>query len=357
VPEAISSPRLDPLRIGITHKVQFLSQSRSYPEQPTRIEVIETHFSWVFLTERHAYKLKKPVMGVGFDLRSIEARRRNALTELRLNRRLANDVYVGVLPLSLRKDGSLALGGSGSPVDWVVKMVRLDAGRMLETRLIHGNWHFAELEVLACRLARFFATARAVRLSAPEAIARLRSELRASLTAFAAADEPGLLRSAQLIRSRLDAYLSRRARLFHRRIRHQHMVDGHGDLRPEHIYLNGTPRIIDCLEFCAELRQLDPVNELAFLALECRRLGAPPISELLFRRYRERTGDKPLPELVRFYTALNALIRARIAIQHLADPGSRTRPELIARSGAYLAMARQEIGSLSRRHAPTRSVH
>ena len=88
--------------IGIERKVEFLGLPAAYVERPARVERIETHFSWVFLTERYVYKLKKPLRGEGFDFSSSDARRRNAEVEVRLNRRLAGDVYVGVVPLTLR---------------------------------------------------------------------------------------------------------------------------------------------------------------------------------------------------------------------------------------------------------------
>ena len=135
---------------------------------PSRVEVIETHFSWVFLTDSQAYKLKKPVQGVGFDFRSIAARRRNAMAEVRLNRRLAPDVYLGAVPLVLRADGGLSIGGPGRPVDWLVKMIRLEADHMFDRRIARRDWHYAEIEALAHRLATFFATARAARLTAPQ---------------------------------------------------------------------------------------------------------------------------------------------------------------------------------------------
>ncbi len=334
--------------VEIGRKVQFLSSPNGYPEHPSRVDVTETHFSWVFLTDTYAYKLKKPVRGDGFDLRSVAARRRNAIAELRLNRRLAPDVYLGVVPLVLMADGGLSIGGAGRPVDWLVKMIRLAADHMLDRRLAHRDWHYAELEALAQTLAGFFATAGRVRLSAPQQNAGINAELHDTLAAFSRAHEPGLLTIAKPIVQRLGAFMPRRAALFRRRIRERRLVDGHGDLRPEHVYLKGRPRIIDCLEFRADLRRLDPVNELAYLALECRRLGGPAIEGHLLRRYRERTGDAPPRELVRFYKALNALIRARIAIRHLDEPVTRTPDQWIARAAAYLAIAAKESRLLSR---------
>jgi aminoglycoside phosphotransferase family enzyme len=335
-------------KVDIGRKVRFLSRPDSYPEQPSRIEAIETHYSWVFLTDTHAYKLKKPVEGDGFDFRSVAARRRNALVELRLNRRLAPGVYIRVAPLTLDADGNLALDGPGKAVDWLVQMVRLEARWMFDRRLARRDWHYAEIEGLAHRLAGFFATARQARLSAPQLKTRITEELRTTLAAFRAAHEKRLLTELKPIARRLDAFMTRRAPLFRRRIRDRRLIDGHGDLRPEHVYLRDMPRIIDCLEFRADLRQLDPLNEMAYLALECRRLGGPAIERHLLRRYRARTGDTTPCELVRFYAALNALIRARIAICHLAEPGTRTPREWTARAATYLTIAANESQSLAR---------
>jgi len=329
-------------------KIRFLSDPDSYPEHPSRIEAIETHYSWVFLTDTHAYKLKKPVQGDRFDFRSVAARRSNALDELRLNRRLAPDVYLRIVKLTLEGDGTLALGGRGEPVDWLVQMIRLEAERMFDRRIARHDWHYAEIEGLAHRLAGFFATARRVRLSGPELKSRFTEELRATLTAFHAAREKRLLSALKPIARRLDAFMARRVALFRGRIQDRRLMDGHGDLRPEHVYLRDMPRIIDCLEFCADLRQLDPLNEIAYLALECRRLGGPAIEGRLLRRYRAHTGDTAPRELVRFYAALNALIRARIAICHLAAPGSRTPREWTARAATYLAIAAKESRLISR---------
>src|SRR6516164_11230079 len=121
--------------IGIDRKVAFLESPTAYPERPSRVERIETHFSWVFLTDRHVYKLKKPLHGEGFDFSSPGARLRNAEEEVRLNRRLAYDVYIGIVPLTKERGCDLAIAGEGVAIDWLVQMVRLSAERMLDHRL------------------------------------------------------------------------------------------------------------------------------------------------------------------------------------------------------------------------------
>jgi uncharacterized protein len=332
--------------ISPDRKVTFLRRTDSYPEHPARVEVIETHFSWVFLTETCAYKLKKPVKGDGFDFRSVAARHRNAIREVRLNRRLAPDVYLDIMPITLRGDGGLAIGGTGTALDWLVKMVRLDAEQTLERRLARHDLNNADIAALARRLAGFYASANRVKLSLAHFYSRSERELVASETAFRAAGTPHLLNSMSRSWRCLISFLNRRGALLRERIHRGRIVEGHGDLRPEHIYLNGTPRIIDCLEFRADLRVVDPVSEIAYLALECRRLGDNRVEMRLLREYQQRTGDNPSRDLLHFYAALNALIRARIAIQHLSEPGGRSPAEWVTRAAEYLKIASGECRSL-----------
>ena len=157
---------------------------------------------------------------------------------------------------------------------------------------------------------------------------------------------PHLLNSMSRSRRCLISYLNRREPLFRERILRGRIVDGHGDLRPEHIYLNGTPRIIDCLEFRSDLRLVDPVSEIAYLALESRRLGDDRVETQLLQQYKQRTGDNLSQDLFRFYAALNALIRARIAIQHLSEPGARSPAEWVSRAAEYLNIAAGECRPL-----------
>ncbi|HYM72667.1 MAG TPA: hypothetical protein VET89_06770 [Stellaceae bacterium] len=341
-----------PIDAALADKVRFLSDPSSYPDSHPgdegRVEVMETHFSWVFLTGSHAFKLKKPACGAGFDFRSIQARRRNAVAEIRLNRRLAPKVYLGIVALTRNPSGRLQLGGDGAPVDWLVKMVRLEAGHMLDQRFAGGHWHYAELEAVAYRLASFFASARRAALAPPAQIVQVRGELRRARAAFVEVAEPALWCLAAPVLRNLDAFMVRRSRLLRRRVEDRRLVDGHGDLRPEHVYLKGVPQIIDCLEFRSDLRRLDPVCEIAFLALECSRLGASPLKSRLIRRYRRRTGDMPPAVLVAFYTALNAVVRARLAVEHIAEPGTRTREDWIDRAASYLAIAASQHQQLSR---------
>jgi aminoglycoside phosphotransferase family enzyme len=329
---------------GTDAKVAFLRRPEAYAERPRRVEVVETHMSWVFLTDRHAWKLKKPVSYDSLDFRTAELRRWDCLEEVRLNRRLARAVYLGVVPLRLDAAGALALGGAGEPVDWLVQMRRLPADRMLDRMIEEGRIEEADVRPAARRLAEFYARAGPVELSPESYRERLAQGVRDDLRELCR-PEFGLpaARVAALAEAELG-FLARHPALFDRRVHEGRIVEGHGDLRPEHVCLVPEPAIIDCLEFSRELRLLDPADELAFLGLECERLGNPAVGHWFLAVYAEVTHDDPPAALRCFHRTYRALRRARIAIWHLQDPDVRNRDRWRARARRYLELGRAPGG-------------
>jgi aminoglycoside phosphotransferase family enzyme len=136
--------------------VAFLTRPESYPTAPQRVEVIETHMSWVFLTESHAYKLKKPVRYDYLDFSTPAARYWDCTEEVRLNRRFAPNVYHGVVPLTVDPQGILQLAGRGATIDWLVHMRRLPAERMLDYAIAHGTVREAEVRQIGALLTRVY---------------------------------------------------------------------------------------------------------------------------------------------------------------------------------------------------------
>ncbi|MGA7181138.1 MAG: hypothetical protein WBX11_16350 [Thiobacillaceae bacterium] len=332
-----------PVQVGATleAKLSFLQRPDAYPEATAHVEAVETHMSWVFLTDAHAYKLKKPVRYPYLDFSSVEARRLDSEEELRLNRRLAADVYLDVIPLVLATDGRLSLGGGGEPVDWLVKMRRLPAERMLDHLIRSGAVQQAQIRQLSQRLARFYAAA-AVQSITPEAyrqyLAERIEENRRELVSpefGLATDLPKLLTRSQL------GFLQTHAALFDSRVQQGRIVEGHGDLRPEHVCLLPEPVVIDCLEFNRRFRILDPADELGYLALECERLHAPEAGRWLLEGYMEASGDAPPVALLHFYQSCRAVLRAKLAIWHLRDDGRHRRNKWVELTRDYLELAQQ----------------
>lgn len=333
--------------LALESKVAFLRQPASFPEPAYRVEAIETHMSWVFLTDGFAYKLKKPVRHDFLDFSTLEARRHYCDEELRLNRRLAPDVYLGLVALVLGADGHLQLGGEGDVIDWLVKMRRLPTQRMLDYAIRHGTANAQDIGRVAARLAGFY------RACAPVVIAP--EEYRRRFLAHIDAHQQELTQpDYRLPASRIDALCAtlRKAlrdmtALFDERIFAEKIVEGHGDLRPEHICLNPELSIIDCLEFSRDLRIADAWDEIAYLALECERLGARNLGETLMHNYRDLSNDRPAAALIHFYQAYRATLRATIAIRHLNEEQFRYSPEWTRRALAYLNLAERHVARCS----------
>ena len=327
-------------------KVAFLASTAAYPAEPAEVEVVETHLSWVFLTERYAYKLKKPIRVRNIDYRTIESRHRNCNREVRLNQRLAPAVYLGTVGLTVDQDGVFHLGGSGRIVDWLVKMRRLPADRTLEHAIVAGRLRHEDIDAIAHRLSRFYRDAQQVPVEPEDYWDSLRTEAEETRQQLL---QPVYDLDQEIIEdiaATLLAFLDRSPDLFIKRAQSDHIIEGHGDLRPEHIYLCDEMIIVDCLEFDRQLRILDPASELAFLAMECERLGAPDAGERLFYVYCNETGDDPPHSLVVFHKGMHAYIRARIAISHFDDRDVRQPEKWRNRTERYLGLARKYARSL-----------
>lgn len=341
-----SDPSQPQKEVTINDKVAFLASAAAYPAESAKVEVVETHLSWVFLTEHYAYKLKKPIRVWNIDYRTIEARHRNCIREVCLNQRLAPAVYLSVVGLTVDEDGVFHLGGSGHTVDWLVKMRRLPGDRTLERRIVTGTLRQEDIDAIAHRLSRFYRDAPRLPVSTAcyweslkTQIAETRQQLQQPIYAL---DREVV----EQIGATLLGFLDRARDLFAERVQSGHIVEGHGDLRPEHIYLCDEPIIVDCLEFDRKLRILDPASELAFLAMECERLGAPDAGERLFFVYCNETSDDPSQSLIAFHKGMHAYIRARIAISHLDDRDVRQPEKWRNRTERYLGLARNYIRGL-----------
>ena len=324
---------------GIVEKIAFLSKPEAYADGPSRVVLKETHMSCVFLTDRHAWKLKKPAHYDYLDFSTVDARKRNCELEFELNQRLAPDVYLGVVPLAMDAQGRMQLGGEGPIIDWLVKMRRLPEDRMLDAAIAAHMVSREDVRKIGVLLAGFYQRAPRIPLTPAQYASRLESETRECARElrrpeFALPAEPFASIFADQVR-----FLQENAAWIDDRARQGKIVDAHGDLRPEHICLAPETVIIDCLEFHPDFRVLDPVSELAFLALECERLGAPWIGEMVLGLYQRETGDFPSEALVAYYKRHHACIRAKIAVWHLKDAGVHDPQKWIHKAVSYLREA------------------
>lgn len=326
----------------LLEKVQFLCTADAYAHRPAAVEVRETHMSWVFLTGTLVYKLKKPVSYPFLDFTTIAARRRHCSNELRLNRRLAGNAYRRLVALRRGASGRLTIGKTGEIVDWLIEMDQLPASDMLDHRIDTSNLRTDEVVAVAEKLGRFYAAARPQVRDGRAYLAHLDEESRINRELLS---QPrcGLDtdRAGRLL-DRVERLLHRWAPVIRERVLAGRIIEGHGDLRPEHICVRRPPAIIDCLEFDRDMRLLDPYDEVNYLGLECEMLGAGWIRPLLLGTLEDILGNRPEPRLIYTYGAFRAALRARICIAHLLDPEPMEPNRWPDETRAYLSLAEEE---------------
>ncbi|HEX6312776.1 MAG TPA: AAA family ATPase [Acidimicrobiia bacterium] len=295
--------------------------------------VAETHVSVVFFVGDRAYKLKKPVAPGFLDFSTRELREAACHREVELNRRLAPDVYLGVADV---------LGPDGEPCDHLVVMRRLPADRRLSRLVTAGNDVDGELRELARLLASFHAAAARTPEIAEAATARAvhrrwhRNFVEMQPFVGTLLD-PAMFEDVKAL---ADRYIEGREDLFTGRIHADRIVDGHGDLLADDIFLlDDGPRVIDCIEFDDGLRANDVLADVAFLAMDLERLGAPRAAERFLAAYREFSGDAWPASLAHLYIAERAVVRSKVACLR-ADQGDAGARDQAAR---LLELARDHL--------------
>lgn len=334
--------------VELAEKVRFLSDPAAYAGATGHVETKETHMSWIFLTDRRVYKLKKPLRRPFLDFTSIDSRRHFCEEELRLNRRLAPSTYLSVVPLRSSPDGGLRLGGSGVIVDWLVEMERLPQDDMLDVRIETRDVAPADVAPIASLLTGFYGSLAPERIDGGAVIEHFASEHKVT-TQILEHDDIALGDRVRPVLDRVGAGIASLRPSMERRIASGRVVEGHGDLRPEHVCLSSPPQIIDCLEFSRAMRMVDPYDEVNHLGLECAVLGAGWIRPMLLESLEARLGDRPEPDLMALYGGFRMLLRARLCLAHLLDAPVRKREKWRPLAMSYIAMAERETLSLESR--------
>jgi aminoglycoside phosphotransferase family enzyme/predicted kinase len=316
-----------------------LLRPEAYPEpHPSKIELAETHISWVFLLDREVYKVKKPVELGFLDFRSLEQRKAACEAEARLNARLSPNVYRGVVPVRRGPNGQACIGGSGPIVDFAVHMVRLPDSIRADQLLANGQLDASTLEKVAVRIASFHreapAYSRQSPLAAPDAVAANVEEnfeqTRETIGQYLRPEE-----HEEIVRWQRAVLRDRRA-LFESRVAAGRVREGHGDLRLEHVYVGdgGTIEILDCIEFNERFRVADVCADIAFLSMDLAAHGRVDLAERVVAAYAQEAGDFDLYALLDFYEGYRAYVRGKIASMMASNPAIEISARKAAREDA-----------------------
>ena len=302
--------------------VQALLNPEAYPQKPQRVELAQTHISFVFLTGPYVYKVKKPV-DLGFlNFSTLELRRFYCEQEVLLNRRLAPDVYLGVEEIREQAPGRFGIGGPGVTVDYAVKMRQLPRDRMMNHLLDEGRVSQEDVRSLAVLLARFHAEAEAsdviARFGSPESVGRnSRENFEQTEKYLGRTVSPQRWEETSAY---TQAFLEEQRPLLERRQEDGKIRDCHGDLHSGQIFLAEKVYVLDCIEFNERFRYIDIVNDLAFLAMDLEFHGRRDLAKALVETYTTSSGDQEAQGLLDFYKCYRACVRAKVSSFQLDDP-------------------------------------
>jgi len=327
--------------VSVIEKVSFLKQPEAYPHAGAKVETKETHMSWIFLTDNTVYKLKKPVVFPFLDFRTLEARLKNCREELRLNKRLATGIYIGVVPLVLNEEGKLQLEGKGQIVDWLVKMKRIPEENLLDYAIKHKQVGETLIKKAAEVLVRFYRAAPPVQIDPDLYKKKLKDEIISTHTELLLPQFYFPVVLIEQISNNLVQFLRDHSVLFEERIVNGKIIEGHGDLKPEHICLLPDPAFIDALEFNWDLRIMDIAEELSFLDMECEMMGDLTTGKLFFDYYQKLSGDAVPEPLTFFYKAKKAFTRTYLVARHIIEPDYKDEPKWLNKANAYLQLAKK----------------
>lgn len=320
-------PRLEPEPLDWQHPATLKRVRAAIRARPFRregggaIQLAQTHISTVFLTGRFVFKFKRP-RDVGFaDFRTLRSRLHFCREEVRLNKRLAPDVYLGVVALRAAPNGTLTFRKQGQIVDYAVWMRRLPRHQMLDARLRAGRVHASELDAVAATLALFHRRLRPAPSGAKYGgLETWRANWEENFTqTVPEVDVTIPMPMHRGLRERVFSFLEDNRKAIEARVSEGFIRNGHGDLRCEHIQLGDPVRIIDCIEFNERFRIADVANDLAFLLMDLCVFHRPDLARRVMEQYQQRTGDSGLRTLIAFYACYRAFVRGKVLGMRLRD--------------------------------------
>jgi uncharacterized protein len=282
-----------------------------YPHAVERVELLETHISWVFLAGEYAYKVKKPVRLPFLDFGTLEARRRCCDEELRLNRRTAPELYLGVSPIAAGPQG-LRVDAAGEPVEYAVRMRRFAQDALADAMARRGGLGANEIDALAATIAAFHGAVPA----APRdgAFGDHERVTRPALANFAEiVPAPGDAARLDRLRRWTRGEGDRLREAFAARRRDGFVRECHGDLHLRNIvFVEGRPLLFDAIDFSPDLRWIDVASEVAFLVMDLLEHGLDSQAWRFLNAYLEATGDYAGVRVLRYYLVYRAMVRAKV---------------------------------------------
>jgi aminoglycoside phosphotransferase family enzyme len=326
--------------------IQGLLEPGAYPEPPSRVELVQTQISYVFLADDLVYKIKKPV-DMGFlDYSTLEKRLDMCRKEVELNRRLCPDAYLGVVAVT-NDNGRYIIDGKSEVEEYAVKMRRLPQDAMMDALLLQRKVTPRMVTDVAALVADFHkkaATGEEInRLGGIEAVIKNTSENFDQTEKYF-----GIIilpEAFHRIKDYTEGFIKKNTPLFRKRAAEGRIRDCHGDLHANHICFYKGICIYDCIEFIDRLRYTDVAAEVAFLAMDLDHYRRADLSKVFVDAYVKASGDKELLKLLNFYKCYRAYVRGKVTCFQYDDPHipDKEKDKIIATAASYFRLAESYI--------------
>jgi aminoglycoside phosphotransferase family enzyme len=321
--------------------VEALMRPEAYEEQPGRIELTQTHISFVFLTENFVYKVKKAV-NLGFlDFKTLEKRRFFCEKELELNKRLCRGMYLEVVPIN--RSNVIKIKGEGETVEYAVKMKRMPQEKMMSNLLEENKVDCKLIEEIAKIIAEFHSKAETnTRISEFGSLAIIETNWKENFEQTREfVGKTISMADFELISERIDHFMKRNVSFFERRIEEGRVRDCHGDIHSGNIFVADRIYIFDAIEFNERFRYSDVASDIAFLAMDLDFKDRADLSSFFVETYVKYSGDQELTKLLPFYKCYRAYVRGKVVSFKLKDSslGSEEKRAAMKEAKAYFKLA------------------
>jgi len=321
--------------------VEALMKPEAYDEESGKIELVQTHISFVFLTRNFAYKVKK-VVNLGFlDFTTLEKRRFFCEKELELNKRLCEGMYIEVVPIN--RSNIIKIKGEGRPIEYAVKMKRMPQEKMMNKLLEENKVDNKLIDEIAKIIAEFHSKAdtnrRISKFGSLTIIETNWKENFDQTREFVGKTIP--TEDFKLVSERIEHFMKRNVPLFEKRMAKGRVRDCHGDIHSGNIFVTDRIYIFDAIEFNERFRYSDVASDVAFLAMDLDFKQRTDLSKFFIERYIRYSGDQELMKLFSFYKCYRAYVRGKVASFKLKDPSvtNKEKKTAMKEAKAYFKLA------------------
>ncbi len=327
--------------------IDDLQNPASLPDKTEGVFIVQTHISIVLVADAFVYKVKKPVNFGFLDFSTLEKRRHYCHQEVKLNRRLSKDIYIGTIPIIFDGEGHSMREIPGEVVEFAVKMRRIPEDRLMKSVFKKGLLTADHLKKVAEVLAQFhlntLRTPEIDRFGLPERFKINTDENFSQVQKYVGMtiDEEDF----KALRDWTDEFFKKNKGLFLERINEGRIRDCHGDLHMEHICLAENISIIDCIEFNDRFRYSDTVADIAFLLMDLEYHGGEEFSEVLWNFYRSLAHEGDVDSLLTFYKVYRAFVRGKVIGFQVDDDSisQDKKEEAVQIAKRYFELARSYI--------------